>query len=264
MSKADMLILSAGEIYVMAGLMGYPSVMAVGSETLREWYPALRRHVRETMSDLERRMLVLAEPSGAVYLSGSAAAAIRCLCEPDRAVCLTGSIRSGKSAALYLMRRGDTILKVQCMAPGSYRLDLAEPDEVDALLNQLFDGVESLPLDETLPLEAAERVRVLLEGFDRSGAAELLGGMLKNPECREDVLDALSGTNRYLRIQVLGRCDGYYACVWRLLCTQIGKRRIGLALDTEEMLHLSDVSPEQFRSAFWDAFGAVKKGPQHG
>ena len=239
MKDAQTLILSAGELYVLSGLMGYPSVFAVEDATLKEWYPMLKVRVQEVMRRLEKRMLVLCEPSGTVYWDEQAARVIRCLCAPQSAALVTGSNESGRRSEAYVLRLDRDIATVRKMTADAYRITLTHriPDEI---LPADTPDAGKQPLHVELPFANARRARAALDAFNPDEAESFVQPYAEAHT--QTVLNAISGTCRFLRIQCQRRSMGYYSSAWQCLFVFCGDQLIRMQLDGSDRLHIDTVT----------------------
>ena len=249
MSTETTYVLSSGEIYVLAGLMGYRSVFAVNGEMLRSWYPALRRRVHETVSDLERRMLVLLEPSGVVYCAEEAAQMMRCLCEPAWIAQLSGNYASGRTSNTYLLRCGDALVLLRQLLTGMYKLQLLEPPAQPVLLGNFCEGItDGAAWHAQLPIAQAQLIRSEVRSFNEEAARRIALQFLPQPDNADALLQMLSGTCRYLHLQCRQKQGVLYLDRGDHMYVRTDKHLLSLALNGD-MLQLRTVQPDAITGA---------------
>ena len=230
-----MTILSVGELYVLAGLAGSAELFGVEDTVLKSWQTRLRQHIQDTMQRLEKRMLILCEPSGKVYWDETVLRMIRCLCKPDMAMLAAGNAASGRRSESRLFRSGEDIVQMRRIGQDACQLTLLQTMPEDILFGKLPEGTEK-QMHICLPAGAVQQVRRQMDAFNREEALQEIQRYLPDAETAETALAAISGHIPYVQIRCLCRCAGYYRREWGCLLTGSGADLLRLTAEPETLV----------------------------
>ncbi len=243
------IILSSGEIYVLAGLLGYSSVFGVEDQTLKEWRSSIRQNVRSVMNRLEKRMIVLFELGGNICWQESMDSIIHCICCPDVTGMITHISDTGRITEKWLLSKDGNTVIMSRIAADAYKLSISDNALCDTFA-MFFNGVVPLKLHIEIPYEKAQAIREEIDSFNRDMAVKIAENYVDSDENIDVLLDSLSGNCRFLSIQSYGRKKEYYSSNGNCIVVNTGKNIVKLRLDNKSILHFDSVSEDEIKSEF--------------
>lgn len=243
------IILSSGEIYVLAGLLGYSSVFGVEDNTLYKWRNTLKQNVREVISRLEKRMIVLFELGGNICWQKSVDDIIHCICCPDNTSLVTYTSDSGRITDKWLFSKGENTVVMNQIASDAYKLELSDNAFKNAVSPVFRNSVFS-EIHENIPFEKAECMRNEIDSFNRVTAEELAKEYISSENNLNVILDTLSGSCPFLSIQKYSRNEKYYKSGGHFILVRTGENVIRLKFDKENILHFDSVCEDEIIREF--------------
>ncbi len=243
MNHHEILILSSGEIYVLAGLLGYSSVFGVKDHTLREWQGNIGQHVRKTMEKLEKRMLILFELDGSICWQKSVDDMMRCIGNPDMAALIMYNSGAGRVKEKWLLQKDGKTVVLRQIAEDAYQLQVME-DALRKTVSPLFENHRESRIHETIPFAAVQKMRDEMDAFNRDAAEAAAAEQIRSHMQISTLLAAIDGTARFLSVQTYQRKDVYYSSGFNCLLVNAENQVLQLHCDEQNLLHFDSISEE--------------------
>lgn len=254
MNNKFSIILSTGEIYVLAGMTGYSTVFAVDGSTLGKWQKNINNHVKSVFSRLEKRMLVYYEPSGVAYIDDNVLEVIHALCKPDSVVFLSGSAMTGRYSEIYCFKKNNKYVVLSKVTHGAYKITMTSNPDIEGLLSCISPQKTELYFKEIISYETAQRVKNYITSFDTDNAEQELRKYVGSEKAIEYMIKILSFTERYLSIRCVKNAESYYGSCMNGFVSVCGDVSVRIEKDENEMLCFESVGLEQLTAELKAAF----------
>lgn len=248
MDNGFTIILSSGEIYVLAALLGYSSVFGIEDKTLNMWRSSIRQNVKNVMTRLEKRMIVLFELDGNICWQQSMEIIIHCICSPDVTGMITHISDTGRVTKKWLFSKNRNTVIMSKIAADAYKLSFSD-NAIEDTVAKFFNNAASLPLNITMPYKKAQAIRKKLNSFDRDMAEEIADSYADSSENISVLIDLLSGNCKTLSIHGYVRKKEYYSSNGNCIIVNTGKNVVRLKLDNN-ILHFDSVSEDEVKREF--------------
>lgn len=213
--------LTTGEIYVLAGLLGYNTVYGTESNTLDGWRDDIDGNVSQAVTALTDSGYIEISFGGTLYIGSNLKTMIDCLCKPETitsAVISAGNCRSER----YIISAGGKSVTLERNKNGrAYRMLLSRDcNDFDVShiigkasdMNAKNEAVSQLQL----PYECAETAKTLISRFREEDAKELLEKHLTHKDA-EKVFGILSGNTYIITVKTYRMNEGMCRCVYNKL-----------------------------------------------
>ncbi len=213
--------LTTGEIYVLAGLLGYNTVYGTESDTLDGWGDDIDGNVSQAVMALTDSGYIEISFGGTLYIGSNLKTMIDCLCKPETitsAVISAGNCRSER----YIISAGGKSVTLERNKNGrAYRMLLSEDcNNFDGShiigkasdMNAKNEAVSQVQL----PYECAETAKTLISRFREEDAKELLEKHLTHKDT-EKVFGILSGNTDIITVKTYRINEGMCRCIYNKL-----------------------------------------------
>ncbi len=254
MTDQSKITLTVEEICVIASLLQYRTVFLPSIESLHSQYTDLQDRVHQAMHELERRMIVFQEPGGTMYVDAQAKQAISCLCEPDTAGAFRWNTRSGYDPALFLFRRGSVLMEAMRLWNGKYTIHPLPEWSSKEQLKMMFINTHYVPLHISLPLKTAVQIHSETDAFNSAEAEKLAAPFVKDDAQNKILMQALSGSSRFLKIRGWKRNGRIYQNNLNDMLVRCTDQVVKLRPDAAEMLHIEAVSQDEIQAEIAASF----------
>lgn len=242
--------LSSKEIYTLAAILGFPSVIGIEENTLRSWGVDLRCHIRSSAAKLERKKLIECGMQGKFKILPKLREMISCLCLPEQVLLLSGNLKPGRRSMVAALKSEPGTVTVCNLDADTYKLRLLSAYDPTDTVSAFLDGTETVSLKERLLLEDAVYIREKALSFELEEARRRLLLCIAVADTADNLLAVLSGQSKTLEMRMLHRENGYYANTNRMILAVTSKHAMTVKADNSGILHFDGINPEKFLSAF--------------
>lgn len=188
MDLENSLILSAEEICVLSGILGYHSVIGVSADMTADWKRSVKSRISTVTSRLERRKLIRIGLEGRIFVRTDVHRAIDCLCVPERFLLIVNGTKRIADREEYRCCLNGSVLRLKHISDSDYSLCfIADPG------SRLFDGLIQEPAED-ICVEASKsdmfEIRKYINNFESPKAEDSDGrknGLLKKLQLAESI-----------------------------------------------------------------------------
>lgn len=245
--------LTAGEIYVLAGLLGYNTVYGVESDTLDRWRDDINSNVSRTVSGLAENGYAELSFGGVLYVNGTIRKAIDCLCTPETIMSVVVSIGNCLFERYCICTKDESVTLERNRNSRVYCLRIVENCD-EAVRYILSCTQKAIDIKENsrdiphlskvqIPYDCMARAKALIFGFREDEARELLHGYLTQ-EDTEKVIKILGGNIGHLSVKAYSAENGICRCGYKGFFVT-GAVNAEIAADNENNLHINEISSDE-------------------
>lgn len=244
--------LSSSEIYVLAGLLQYQAVIGIDDIVLFDWSNDINSHVRDTITRLEQKNLVLCELNKKVFVDPQIHKMIECMCAPDAVCIIIGNILAGRKGTRYILEKNGCYTVLEKQDTDAYQLALySDQDFLDALSKSL-ENIKHINLHEKMLLEDAEYIRTKIQAFETETAVAHLRKCVSSEEAARVLLRLFSKTSGSIETRILIRRNSIYETVDHEMVFLDDGMAITISIDENNVLAFSDFDPQLFQKKVYD------------
>lgn len=235
--------LRSSELYVLAGALGYKSLIGVEDNTLLKWQSELRFKVQKTIRSLEKKKLIQLSLDGVLFIEENLKKAIDILCKAEYIGMFSCNIEKNRTETIYLTYDGVYNLILKKLKDNKYLLSLTDSlDSLDLLFEPFLDGVNNI--HEFLLYEDAEYIKNLLFSFDDIGALERTKKCIKDESIAEDIVTLVSGKSNFLNIQIHKKQGEVFVNSFNSFIALTNRSAVELKLDKNKVLFIDTIKAE--------------------
>lgn len=260
MSNDYQITLSSGEIYVLAGLLQYNSVMGIENVTLHAWQSDLARHIRNTVSRLERKKLILCELNGKLLIDSRLHRIMECICEPNNVCILSGNLKSGKDSAMYVLEKGGEFMKISKLDEDTYKLVYYSEYNLGTVLTGYFQDIKKFELREKMLLEDAKYAQSMIQAFQTDKAAAYIRKCVSSDGAAQKLYRLLSKMDGFIEIQLLKKQKSFYETIMCEIISVADGYAISMELDENDILTFSHLDPQILEMESMSCFQGLQGG----
>lgn len=245
--------LTAGEIYVLAGLLGYNTVYGVESDTLDRWRDDIDGNVSKTVSGLAENGYAELSFGGVLFIDGTLRKAIDCLCMPETMVSVAVSIGNCLFERYCICTKDESVTLERNKNGRVYCLRIVE--NCDAAVRYILSCTQkAIDIKESsrdiphlskvqIPYDCMARAKALIFGFREDEARELLHGYLTQ-EDTEKVIEILGGNVGHLSVKAYSTENGICRCRYKGLFVT-GAFDAEITVDNESNIHINELFSDE-------------------
>lgn len=248
------IVLSSGELYVLAALLRFKSLYGIESRTAASWQTALSRHIRETVKGLENKKRILLELHGRLRIDPQLRRMVELLCAPNRIVLLSGNERDRKPRTMYVMEKDGKGLTLRRLAEDRYELSLYASRDIAALLCAYFDDEDQPALHERLSMEDVHSIQERIASFQTEEAMSLLRRCVSEPSAAERLYGVLAKTNAYMQVRFFERTHDFYEMRWSYVISRDGELAVTVSPEENDMVRFDSQDAGAIREIITRSF----------
>jgi len=253
--------LSAEEIFVLAGLLGYETVFGIGEQQTFDFNGDLKRRIKSTVKTLERKKLIRYDLDGTLFIKSKLKLCIECICEAQTIGLFSTNIKTGKNATMYVLEKNNMISLVEKMKNGKYRVLLGD----DSFLSKIFPSAilnsKSGGIREKMLYEEAVCIQEQICSFNETQANTLLRKCISSEENIPCISEILSGGSKFLNVRIFRKDKRMYKTSFNSLIAISHNKSICVSADENEVVNFCAIEPKQvYEQVEVHLFGKNKGG----
>lgn len=248
------IVLSSGELYVLAALLRFKSLFGIESRTAERWQTALSRHIRETVKGLENKRRILLELHGRLCIEPQLRRMVELLCAPDGIVLLSENERGRKPRRLHVMEKDGKGLTLRRLAEDRYELSLYASGDIAALLCAYFDDEDQPPLHERVSMEDVRSVQERIASFQTEEAMSLLRRCVSEPSAARRLYGVLAKTNPCMQVRYFERTRDFYETRWSYVISRDGGLAVTVSPEGNDMVRFDSTDAGAIRETITRSF----------
>lgn len=246
--------LSSGEIYVLAGLLQYQAVIGIDDIVLFDWSNDINSHVRDTITRLEQKNLVLCELNKKVFVDPQIHKMIECMCAPNVVCIITGNLSAGRKGTRYILEKNGCYTVLEKQDTDAYQLALYSEQDFRIALSRALENIKQISFHEKMLLEDAEYIRAKIHAFETDAAVAHLRKCVSSEEAARMLLRLFSQTDRSIETRILIRRNSIYETVAHEMVFLDDQMAITISIDENNVLTFLDFDPQLFRKKIYDPY----------
>lgn len=244
MSNDYQITLSSGEIYVLAGLLQYNSMIGIENVTLHAWQSDLDRHIKNTVSRLERKKLILCELNGKLLIDPHLHKMMECICEPNTVCIISGNLKSGKDSTMYVLEKDRRITTISKLDDDTYKLVCYSEYNLGTVLTGYFQDIKKFELREKMLLEDAKYAQSMIQAFQTDEATAYIRKCVSSNEAAQRLYRLLTKMDCFIEIRVFKKRKSFYETIMCEIVSVADGHAISVELDENNVLSFSHLEPQ--------------------
>lgn len=245
MKQIYKITLSSGEIYVLAGLLKYQSIVGIETETLSRWQENLREYMKPVVSQLEKRKIISYELNGVLFMNRHIHKMMDCLCLTETVWLVSENVKNGKYGTKYFLGKDDYTVLLEKNDTDTYEVILYIDFQMEEWLRPQFGRGQSRGIYEKILLEEAEVVKDKLQCFDKTAAERMLKKCLSSEENIDYILEMFSGKAVFVYVQFYQKNKTVFEHKANWFVTIQDKQNFELRLDENDVLTIESVEKSE-------------------
>ena len=255
--------LRSSELYVLAGALGYKSLVGIEENTLLKWQSELRFKVQKTIHSLEKKKLIQISLDGILFIDKDLKRAIDILCNAEYIGMFSCNIEKNRTETIYLTCDGVHNLILKKVKDNKYLLTLTESlDSLDSLFEPFLRSENNI--HEFLLYEDAEYIKNLLFSFDDIGALDRTKKCVKDENVAEDIISLVSGKSNFLNIQIHKKQGEVFVNSFNSFLAFINGNTVELKLDKNKVLFVDTIKVDLIKNKVKSILESDKGGASNG
>lgn len=239
--------LRSSELYVLAGFLGYKSIIGIEDDTLIKWHSELNSKINRTIRSLEKKKIIQTTLNGVLFIDENLKKAIELLCGAEKIGVISSNIDKNRTETTYITSVDSNFLVLKKYKDNKYLLSLYDDMSFLDLTFASFHMTDK-KINEIWLYEDAQYIKELLFSFDEDGALDRARKCVKDYQAAEDVLTIVSGKNKFLNIQMYKKQGDLYINSFNTFLVLAGKTPVELKLDDNKVLFIDSVNVELIKN----------------
>jgi hypothetical protein len=254
--------LRSSELYVLAGALGYNSLIGVEENTLFKWQSELRLKVQKTIRSLEKKKLIQLSLDGVLFIDENLKKAIDILCKAEYIGMFSCNLENNRTQTIYLTFDGAHNLLLE-KTKDKYLLTLTDSlDSLDSLFEPFLYSNNNI--HEFLLYEDAEYIKNLLFSFDDVGAMDRTKKCVKDESVADVIMNIVSGKSNFLNIQIHKKQGDVFINAYNSFIALTNGNTVELNLDKNRVLFIDTIEAELIKSKVKSILNQDNRGTING
>lgn len=231
--------LSAEEIFVLAGFLGYETVFGIGEQQSFDFDGELKRKIKAIVKRLERKKLIRYYLDGTLFIRTELKLCIECICEADTIGLFFTNIKTEKNTTIYGLEKNNFFSLVEKNNNGKYGIKIISDSLVSKVFHQTLLNSKVSDIYEKIPYEEAVYIKEHICSFNVSQANTLLRNFISNDKAIPCVLGILSGRGKYLNVQIFRKEKKLYKCTYSRIVAVSYDNSICVSADENDIVNFN-------------------------
>lgn len=239
MTDKNKIRLSTEEIIVVAGMLGYKTVVGIENEITDKWKSSLHHRIRTIVKRLEKKRVIRFGLEGRLLIIDKVRLAVECLCDPEMFMILSDTSQRTSNSKVYIMLKNGKYFRLSRTANGSCNIRITDEFEFNLFENH-FDESDDI-VDVSYQIETINKAKNAVDGFDEELARSLLSD---NSECSENtdkIIELLE--NGYISINAFSKDGAIFKKLFNCNIGFCNKAAVEIKNDDDNIVHFRAVEP---------------------
>ena len=239
MTDKNKIRLSTEEIIVVAGMLGYKTVVGIENEITDKWKNSLRHRIRTIVKRLEKKRVIRFGLEGKLLIVNKVRLVVECLCDPEMFLILADTSQRSSDSKIYIMLKKGKYFRLSRTANGCCNVRITDELELNLFENH-FDESDDI-VDVSYPIETINKAKNAVDGFDEELARSLLSD---NAECSENtdkIIELLE--NGYISINAFSKDGAIFKKFFNCNIGFCNKAAVEIKNDDDNIVHFRTIDP---------------------
>lgn len=239
MTDKNKIRLSTEEIIVVAGMLGYKTVVGIENEITDKWKSSLHHRIRTIVKRLEKKRVIRFGLEGKLLIVNKVRLVVECLCDPEMFMILADTSQRSSDSKIYIMLKNGKYFRLSRTANGCCNVRITDELELNLFENH-FDESDDI-VDVSYPIETINKAKNAVDGFDEELARSLLSD---NAECSENtdkIIELLE--NGYISINAFLKDGTIFRKFFNCNIGFCNKAAVEIKNDDDNIVHFRTIDP---------------------